>query len=99
MVICNNCCKYFKYDYLLNNHIEKCVIKRNKQNYDIKYKKIDNEINNTLQLSLKQKTLCLFCNTILLNKGNLSRHIQNSCIIKKELENKKNNIIIEKRKK
>jgi hypothetical protein len=93
MVFCLKCFKYFSEQFSLNRHLNKR--KKNCDNYEncnLYIQHIDKEIKNTINLSLENK-YCLFCEKSMVN---VNRHIQNSCVVKKELEDKKNEIIKQK---
>ncbi len=88
---------------LHNNKIKEFDIQI--QELDDKITLIENKINNINTKSLKKLNICLFCNKTFLNKTNMTRHIDKSCVKKKELLkeqniilDEKNNIIIEKNK-
>ena len=102
MSTCDKCGKYFKKKYLLNRHLKKKFPCDKTENINIEnYRKIndiDKEINNKTEMSINTKRECLFCNKILINKGNLIRHINESCKIKKKLIKEKEKIIEDKNK-
>ncbi len=58
---------------------------------------IDNNIKIKTYKSLENENKCLFCNNTFKTKGNTSRHIEYSCIIKKNILLKKTNLIDEKK--
>jgi hypothetical protein len=82
------------------------ILHNNKiKDFDIKTQELDNKITligdkiNTINTkSLKKLNICLFCNKTFLNKTNMSRHIDKSCVKKKELLKEQNIILDEKNK-
>ncbi len=102
MYFCEKCKKDFNKKYLLVRHQNRKKPCDNIDNININYDKQIQDKNNlieqTLQKSLETKTLCLFCNSILINKGNLTRHINTFCKVKKEMVQDINKIIEEKNK-
>jgi hypothetical protein len=105
MVECNKCYQVFKYKCHLERHLssktscdkpEKII-----KNITIKINEIDNEINTKDNLSIESKTKCSYCETIFNKKYNMTRHIQTSCDIRKQILENKNNyqIIIESKNK
>ena len=99
---CNKCSKIFKYKYLLLKHQNRknsCDnIDNININYDKQIKDKNNFIDQILQKSLETEITCLFCNSILINKGNLTRHINKFCKGKRELLQEIDKIIDEKNK-
>ncbi len=81
---------------LHNNKINEININTNEINNKILA--IDDNINNITIKSLKQINICLFCTKTFLNKTNMMRHINKSCIKKNELIDKQNKLIEEKHK-
>jgi hypothetical protein len=95
MVECNKCYQVFKYKCHLERHLssktscdkpEKII-----KNITIKINEIDNEINTKDNLSIESKTKCSYCETIFNKKYNMTRHIQTSCDIRKQILENKNN--------
>lgn len=99
---CEKCGKIFKQKYLLTRHLNKkfpCDKIDTINNYHLKIiDRIDDEISKKTELSLETKTKCLFCDSVLINKGNLTRHLNNFCCVKKELLKEKQKIIKKKEK-
>jgi hypothetical protein len=104
MIQCKICKKEFKYKYLLTKHESRkkmCgKIDDLIQNYDEKIteitQNIDYKVNRTLENM--NKHICLFCNRKFLNKTNIKRHLDHSCLIKKELSDNINILVEEKNK-
>ena len=105
MVECTKCYQIFKYKCHLERHLvnktpcdkpEKII-----KNITIKINEIDNEINTKDNLSIESTKKCYYCECNFTIKGNLTRHIQTTCDIRKELLENKNNYqtIIESKKK
>lgn len=97
MFTCDKCGKDFDTNFLLNRHITSkraCnTIYNINKNYNEKIEIIDKEVDIKIQESLNSESKCIFCEKMFLNKGNIIRHIQSSCKIKKELIDKKNKLI------
>ena len=107
MYKCEKCGKEFEFNSLLIRHTSKkisCdtlinIIKTHDDkiiDIDKKIEDIDNEIEQKAEQSIEEKTKCLFCDKLFLNKANTLRHINSYCIAKKELYNTKNKLIDEK---
>jgi hypothetical protein len=63
---------------------------------DDKIKIIDNKIKNIFNESLIDGSICQYCKKQFDIKGNLKRHMNNSCSERKKLHNEKENLIKEK---
>jgi len=99
MFKCNECNEEFKYNSLLKRHQSR---KRNcmtDDDYNKKIADLTTEIETKINQSFENKTKCLFCEKEYLNKGNLSKHIHNVCLIKKNLEQTKTIIIQQQKEK
>lgn len=102
MIECEKCKKSFPQNYLLLRHMKRkfpCV--KNDELFDIYTKEIDditNKIDELKESSLKEKTICKYCDCNFSKKGNLERHINNYCTSKKNMENDRNKIINKKNK-
>ena len=100
MIKCEKCGKLFKKNYLLTRHENKKFpcdkIKNIDKQYDTKIEKLSKKIENINKKSLLCCNKCLFCRTTFITKGNLTRHLNNSCSIKKNLVKEKQNLIDEK---
>jgi len=66
--------------------------------FDDKINVIENKINNINTKSLKKLNICLFCNKTFLNKTNMTKHIDKSCVKKKELLESRDIILVEQNK-
>ena len=92
MILCKKCNKEFKTKFLLDRHIKRkipCVSDKNLiLKYDEQIQELNNKSINLLSASLVSMTQCKFCEKYFSRKGNLQRHINSSCINKKEIENK-----------
>lgn len=97
---CEKCNKKFKYEYLLQKHLNrkiKCIsndILLDKYIEDII--NIEDKVNENIKLSFESKIKCYFCEKIFSKKGNLERHINITCKNKKELVNNKEIINLKK---
>ena len=94
---CDICGKKYQYQYLLNRHFNakrKCN-NRNKiiYTYNEKINNIDKKIDELIISSFDNKNKCSFCDNSYMNKSNLKRHINLSCIKKQELITEKNKYI------
>ena len=104
MIQCKICKKEFKYKYLLIKHESRkkmCgKIDDLIQNYDEKIAEITEDVNDKVNRTLENpnKPICLFCNKKFLNRTNIKRHLDNSCLIKKDLCDNVNVLTQEKNK-
>jgi hypothetical protein len=102
MVQCEKCQKSFPQNYLLLRHMKRkfpCVKNDDLiNNYDTQINDINSKIIELTELSIGSKTLCNFCNQIFSKKGNLERHLTNTCINKKNMESDKNKLLDKKNK-
>jgi hypothetical protein len=93
---CEKCNKNFKYEYLLQKHLNRkyqCIsndLLLDKYNEQIN--NIEDKLNEYIKLSFESKIKCYFCNKTFSKKGNLERHINVTCKNKKELVNNKETI-------
>ena len=93
MYKCEKCEKEFKYNSVFIKHQNKKRSCMNNDDYLNKINDITTMIDNKIKESLESNITCLFCNKNFLNKGNLSKHLQNNCNSKKDLYNKKDKLI------
>ncbi len=63
---------------------------------DKKLSAIENKIKTKINKSIQNGKKCVFCDSIFLNKWNLSRHLDSSCLTKKNLVLNKDNLLEEK---
>jgi hypothetical protein len=84
---CNKCYKRFKYNYLLERHINSIKVCNIPVNI---IKNIDNNIIEYDRLSIESLTTCYYCKKIYKRKDNLKRHITNTCKTRKQLIKHKN---------
>jgi uncharacterized C2H2 Zn-finger protein len=96
MYKCETCKKDFKYKSQYTRHKNLKFGCDYVKNTNKKINNIKNEISSKLQNSINNNSInnnkCLFCNSIFSTKGNLTKHLNNSCNIKKKLETEKNEI-------
>jgi len=86
---------------VFNNNINKIEddknnILKNIEKLDDKIIKIDEKIKKKINESNKIEIKCSFCKKDFVSKGNMTRHLDITCHIKKKLTSDKNNIIQEK---
>ena len=97
MVKCDKCDKEFTKKYLLKRHLNRKYPCMTYEMMINKYNNQLNDINNDIiyitKLSIESILKCNFCNKKLANINNLERHIEHSCLIKKEMLNNKNKLI------
>jgi len=87
---CNKCNKNFQSNYLLQRHLKRknpCISNDTLIiQYNTKIDEINNKILKLITESVHSEKECKFCNKIFCKKGNLERHINIACLIKKNLE-------------
>jgi hypothetical protein len=102
MFQCEKCQKNFSQNYLLIRHTKRkfpcCKNDDLINNYDIAIHDINKKINDIKESSLDTKIKCNFCNQNFAKKGNLTRHLNNYCVTKKNMEIEKNKILEKKNK-
>ena len=93
---CEKCDKEFKKNCQLQNHLNRkfpCItIEGIINKYLNKIKKIDNDIEEITKISIETNKECNFCNKTFSSKHNLIRHIEKSCLSKKEMINKRDKL-------
>lgn len=97
MYECETCKKEFKYKSQYTRHIELKFGCDYVKNTNKKINNIEKEIEVKVIKSLNNKNIskdykCLFCNGNFSTKGNLTKHLNNVCQIKKKLQTKKDKI-------
>jgi len=98
MYKCEKCERTYNYISLLRKHEKNkrsCV---NNEDYTKKISLLDETIKNKINESIKSIDKCIYCNKNFLNKGNLSKHLQNNCKTIKDLYYKKKKLIEKKEK-
>lgn len=103
---CKKCNKVFAYNYLLIRHQSRktsCIPKSaqpelNVIGLDDKIREIETTIKKKYEQSINSKNFkCYLCMTNFCNKSNLSRHCNNFCNKKRQLENEKKNLLLSKK--
>jgi hypothetical protein len=94
MYYCDKCEIIFEKKYLLTRHLKRksSCYKPEKliEKYKDKIKYIDDEIKKLTEFSIRSNTICQFCKEIFLKKGNMIRHLELNCDIKKNIIKEKN---------
>jgi hypothetical protein len=102
MYECNNCKKEFKYKSQYTRHLELKLGCDYIKNTSKKINDISEEINDKVMKSLNKNIItkdyiCLFCDGKFSTKGNVTKHLNNVCHIKKKLEKDKEKISSDKK--
>jgi len=102
MFYCDKCETSFEKKYLLTRHLKRKTdcYKPEKliEKYEDKIKYIDDEIKKLTEFSIRSNTICRFCKETFFKKGNMERHLEHNCVIKKNLLKEKNEYIEKKNK-